>query len=49
METGFSTSSVNAFGGKTYEIIIGGAGLNQEVETFLKSIEFPFTVGYGTT
>ncbi len=39
----------NAFGGKTYEIIIGGAGLNQEVETFLKSIEFPFTVGYGTT
>ena len=38
-----------AFGGKAYEIIIGGAALNQEVETFLKSIEFPYTVGYGTT
>ncbi|MBR6446339.1 MAG: AMP-binding protein [Prevotella sp.] len=39
----------NAFGGKAYEIVIGGAGLNQEVEDFLRSIEFPFTVGYGTT
>ena len=39
----------NAFGGKAYEIIIGGAALNQEVEDFLKSIDFPFTVGYGTT
>ena len=40
---------VNAFGGNMYEIIVGGAGLNQEVEQFLKSIEFPFSVGYGTT
>lgn len=39
----------NAFGGKIYEIVIGGAGLNQEVEEFLQSIEFPFTVGFGTT
>ena len=39
----------NAFGGKAYEIIIGGAALNQEVEDFLKSIDFPFTGGYGTT
>ena len=39
----------NAFGGKAYEIIIGGAALNQEVEDFLRSIDFPFTVGYGTT
>ncbi|MBR1469889.1 MAG: AMP-binding protein [Prevotella sp.] len=39
----------NAFGGKAYEIIVGGAALNQEVEDFLKSIEFPFTVGYGAT
>ena len=38
-----------AFGGNAYEIIIGGAALNQEVETFLNSIEFPYTVGYGTT
>ena len=39
----------NAFGGKAYEIIIGGAALNQEVEEFLKSIDFPFTVGFGAT
>ena len=39
----------NAFGGRAYEIIIGGAPLNQEIESFLKSIDFPFTVGYGTT
>lgn len=38
-----------AFGGKAYEIIIGGAALNQEVETFLKRIGFPYTVGYGAT
>ena len=38
-----------AFGGNAYEIIIGGAALNQEVEKFLHSIDFPFTVGYGTT
>lgn len=38
-----------AFGGKLYEIIIGGAAFNQEVEQFLKSINFPFTVGYGAT
>ena len=38
-----------AFGGRAYEIIVGGAPLNQEIEQFLKSIEFPITVGYGTT
>lgn len=38
-----------AFGGNLYEIIIGGAALNQEVESFLKDIDFPFTVGYGAT
>jgi len=40
---------VAAFGGQFYEVIIGGAALNQEVEAFLKSIDFPFTVGYGAT
>lgn len=39
----------NAFGGNLYEIIVGGAAFNQEVEAFLKSIDFPFTVGYGAT
>ncbi len=38
-----------AFGGNAYEIIIGGAALNQEVESFLKRIDFPYTVGYGAT
>ena len=38
-----------AFGGNAYEIIVGGAALNQEVEAFLKSIDFPITTGYGTT
>ena len=39
----------NAFGGKLYEIIVGGAALSKEVEDFLLSIGFPLTVGYGTT
>jgi len=40
---------LKAFGGRMYEVIIGGAALNQEVEQFLKRIEFPYTVGYGAT
>ncbi len=39
----------DAFGGRFYEIIIGGAALNQEIESFLKRINFPYTVGYGST
>ena len=38
-----------AFGGRAYEIIVGGAPLSREVEQFLVSIGFPITVGYGTT
>ena len=40
---------VQAFGGRFYEIIIGGAAFNQEVESFLHRIGFPYTVGYGAT
>lgn len=40
---------VNAFGGEFYEVIIGGAAFNKEVEAFFKEIGFPFTVGYGMT
>lgn len=40
---------LNAFGGRMYEVIIGGAAFNQDVEAFLKEIEFPYTVGYGAT
>lgn len=39
----------NAFGGNAYEVVVGGAPLNQEIESFLKSIDFPITVGYGST
>ena len=38
-----------AFGGNLYEVVVGGAPFNQEVEAFLKSIDFPITVGYGAT
>lgn len=40
---------MNVMGGKTYEIFVGGAGLSKEIETFLRDINFPVTVGYGTT
>lgn len=40
---------MNAFGGNFYEIVVGGAAFNQEVEQFLRSINFPYTVGYGMT
>ncbi|MGN0036560.1 MAG: long-chain fatty acid--CoA ligase [Bacteroidaceae bacterium] len=40
---------VSAFGGNFQEVIIGGAAFNQEVENFLKMIDFPYTVGYGMT
>lgn len=40
---------VNAFGGEFYEVIIGGAAFNKEVESFFKRMGFPFTVGYGMT
>lgn len=38
-----------AFGGEFYEVIIGGAAFNQEVESFLYRIGFHYTVGYGAT
>ena len=37
------------FGGQLFEIIIGGAALNADVERFLRRIGFPYTVGYGMT
>lgn len=38
-----------AFGGNFYEVIVGGAAFNQEVEAFLHQIHFRYTVGYGAT
>ena len=37
------------FGGNFIEVIMGGAPLNKEVESFLRSINFHYTVGYGMT
>jgi len=39
----------DAFGGIFFEIVLGGAPLNKEIEAFLKSIGFHYTVGYGMT
>ena len=38
-----------AFGGNFYEVIIGGAAFNQEIESFVRRIGFRYTVGYGAT
>ena len=40
---------VQAFGGNFATVIVGGAAFNQEVEQFLRMIDFPYTVGYGMT
>ena len=40
---------VETFGGRFFEIVIGGAPLNADVEQFFKKIKFPFTIGYGMT
>ncbi|WP_251620707.1 AMP-binding protein [Odoribacter lunatus] len=40
---------LDAFGGRFKLFAVGGAALNLEIETFLASIRFPFTVGYGMT
>ncbi len=38
-----------AFGGQYYEVIVGGAAFNREIEDFLHDIGFNYTVGYGST
>lgn len=40
---------IQAFGGNFYELIIGGAAFSQDIEKLLRSIDFPYTVGYGMT
>ncbi len=42
-------SLVEAFGGRFYEIIVGGAAFNSEIEELLHKIGFNYTVGYGAT
>ena len=43
------TTLLNAFGGNVREIVMGGAALNPEVESWFKKFKLPFTVGYGMT
>jgi len=40
---------LDTFGGRFFEIVIGGAPLNSQVEKFFHRIKFPFTIGYGMT
>ena len=43
------TKMIETFGGRFFEIVIGGAPLSSDVEAFFKRINFPFTIGYGMT
>ncbi len=45
----FKSKLSEVFGGSFNEIIIGGAPLNKEAETFFRKMKFKFTVGYGMT
>ena len=38
-----------AFGDNFFEIIVGGAAMNHDIEVFLKGIKFNYTIGYGAT
>jgi len=40
---------MEVFGGNFYEVVVGGAAFNKEVEEFMHKIKFPYTVGYGMT
>ena len=40
---------IEALGGNLRQLILGGAALSDEVETLLRKIHFPFTIGYGMT
>jgi len=37
------------FGGNFVEVVVGGAALSHEIESFFRRIGFPITVGYGMT
>ena len=47
--TSICNKLTESFGGIFTQMIVGGAPLNSEVETFLRKIKFRFTVGYGLT
>ncbi len=41
--------AMEVFGGNFIEIVIGGAPFNPEIESFLRKINFPYTIAYGMT
>lgn len=41
--------ALRKFGERPYEVVVGGAPLNKEIENFFISIGFPIAMGYGTT
>lgn len=43
------TKLVETFGGRFFEIVIGGAPLSADVEKFFTRMKFPFSIGYGMT
>ncbi|MBQ4083049.1 MAG: AMP-binding protein [Bacteroidaceae bacterium] len=49
IRTAVREKMITSFGGNFYEVIVGGAAFNQEVETLLHQLKFPYTVGYGAT
>lgn len=40
---------MDSFGGEFKEIIIGGAAMSKEAESFFHKVGLPFTIGYGMT
>lgn len=44
-----NTVLCDKLGGNFHQVIVGGAALNPEVESVLRSLRFPFTVGFGMT
>ncbi len=40
---------IDSFGGEFKEIIVGGAAMSREAETFFHKVGLPFTIGYGMT
>ena len=40
---------LRTYGERPYEVVVGGAPLNKEIENFFVSIGFPIAMGYGTT
>jgi len=42
-------SLIESFGSNFHEVVVGGAALSPEVESFFRKINFPFTIGYGMT